>query len=545
MSRHDPPQVFLVDGHALIYRAFFALISRPLRTSRGENTSAAWGVVNFLLRLQTKYQPEYVVWILDKGDSFRRAAYPAYKSTREKLDAELQQDFDLALEQVREILEAFRIPIVTVEGFEADDVIGTLAQREAAAGRQTVIVSGDKDFYQLIGPRVALLNPGRGGPAGVEETWVDERNASDRLGVPPGQVIDYLALVGDSSDNVPGVKGVGEKTAIQLLGQYGSLDAILEHAGDVKAKRPREALLAEADQARLSRMLVTIKTDVPVVLDIAAAESQAPDQDRLRRILTRLEFHSLVNRLSSAEPVTEEAAPAAPTARTVAVDVVTSAADLTAAVRALRAGRIMALRVEGSSSEAHDAELVGLTLADRPDHAWYLPFGHRSPEGLLLESTPVQNLPALGDCPELAALLSDASVAKAGHDLKLGWQMLRRAGIELAGVQFDTMLASFVLDPGRRSHALDTLCLDHLGRLPAPPPGSGKNEPPLAERPAGEVAERSGAEAAAVLALEEFFVPRLEETALAPLLADIEMPLVRVLVEMEWTGIAIDRTVFD
>src|SRR5690349_4269702 len=146
---HDPPQLFLVDGHALIYRAFFALISRPLRTSRGENTSAAWGVVNFLLRLQTKYKPDYVVWVLDKGKSFRTETYPEYKSTREKLGAELQQDFDLALAQVRELLEAFRIPVVAIDGYEADDVIGTLARREAALDRQVVIVSGDKDFYQL------------------------------------------------------------------------------------------------------------------------------------------------------------------------------------------------------------------------------------------------------------------------------------------------------------------------------------------------------------------------------------------------------------
>ncbi|HJR35614.1 MAG TPA: 5'-3' exonuclease H3TH domain-containing protein, partial [Gemmatimonadales bacterium] len=218
---HDPPQIFLVDGHALIYRAFYALISRPLRTSGGTNTSAAWGVVNFLLRLQTKYQPEYLVWVLDAGNSFRTERYPGYKSTRQKLGAELQADFDTALEQVGALLAAFRIPVLAIEGYEADDVIGTVARREAAAGRQVVIVSGDKDFYQLIGPRIALLNPGRGGSAGVEEHWVDERNAAERLGIPPSQVADYLELVGDSSDNVPGVRGIGEKGAVQLLQEFG------------------------------------------------------------------------------------------------------------------------------------------------------------------------------------------------------------------------------------------------------------------------------------------------------------------------------------
>ena len=183
MAEHQPPQLFLIDGYALIYRAFFALISRPLRTARGENTSAVWGVTNFLLRLRDKYRPDYVVWINDAGDSFRTAEYAEYKSTREKLDDELQADFDRAVERVRTLLEGFRIPLVEVAGYEADDVIGTLALRAAALGLEAVIVSGDKDFYQLIRPGVVLLNPGRGGPAGVEELWVTEANASERLGV--------------------------------------------------------------------------------------------------------------------------------------------------------------------------------------------------------------------------------------------------------------------------------------------------------------------------------------------------------------------------
>src|SRR5436309_2078175 len=188
MPNHNPPQLFLIDGYALIYRAFFAMIARPLRTTKGENTSAAWGVANFLLRLREKYSPDYVGWINDAGTSFREERYPDYKSTREKLDEELQADFDRSLERIKQILAAFRVPLVTVPGYEADDVIATLATQAAARDLQAVIVSGDKDFYQLIGPGVALLNPGRGGPAGVEETWVDEHNASERLGVSPAQV---------------------------------------------------------------------------------------------------------------------------------------------------------------------------------------------------------------------------------------------------------------------------------------------------------------------------------------------------------------------
>ena len=295
------PRLYLIDGYALIYRAFYALISRPLRTSRGENTSAAWGVANFLLRLRTRYHPDYVIWVNDAGDSGRTELYPEYKSTREKLDEAMQQDFDLALTQIESLLAAFRVVKVAVPGWEADDVIGTLAAKAREQGVEAVIVSGDKDFYQLIEPGVFLLNPGRGGPAGVEETWVDESNASERLGVTPRQVVDYLALLGDSSDNVPGVKGIGDKGARLLLGEFGDLDTLLARAGEVTQKRSREALALYADEARLSRLLVTIRRDAPVSLDLAASVAQEPDREKAREVLSRLEFHSLVDKLLATE----------------------------------------------------------------------------------------------------------------------------------------------------------------------------------------------------------------------------------------------------
>lgn len=561
MSNHTPPQLFLIDGHALIYRAFFALISRPLRTSRGENTSAAWGVVNFLLRLQSKYRPDYLVWVLDAGDSFRTQKYAEYKSTREKLDAELQADFDTAIEQVSALLAGFRIPVVAVPGYEADDVIGTVATREARAGRQVVIVSGDKDFYQLIGPGIALLNPGRGGPAGVDEVWVDETNAGDRLGVPPGQVVDYLALVGDSSDNVPGVRGIGEKGAVQLLQEFGNLETLLARAGEVKAKRAREALAEYAGNAKLSKDLVTIQLDVPVTLDVdAAAKVREPDTEALRRVLTQLEFHSLAKRFTGGQPeVAPEAAEApsedvsvsaaVPAPPGFQVTVVDDAANLETLARTLRAAPLIALDTETSSLEPHDAELIGLSFATEPNAAWYLPFGHRPRGGELAAPAPVTNLPALTDpaCAPIVALLTDPAVRKAGHNIKYDWQVLRRAGVEPAGVAYDSMLASFVLDPSRRSHAIDSLALDHLGRAMqsyGDVAGKGKTEVPFAEVPVAAAAAYCGADSATVLALHHLFAPRLTETMLQPLLDDIEMPLVRVLVDMEWTGIRIDPSVF-
>src|SRR5215212_8915839 len=269
-TRPESPKLFLVDGYALIYRAFFALISRPLTTKHGENTSAAWGIVNFIQRLTTTHKPDYLGWVHDSGLSFRHEKFPAYKATREKLTEELQSDFDRGMERIRQVLDASHIPIQLLKGYEADDVIGTLARQAVEQGVNVVVVSGDKDFQQLVRPGVWLLNPGRGGPASVEESWVSVENGTERLGVAPALVTDYLALVGDSSDNVPGVKGIGEKTAQELVNSFGSVENILAHAAELTKKRPREALLAQGDLALLSKELVTIRDDLPVTLDLDA-----------------------------------------------------------------------------------------------------------------------------------------------------------------------------------------------------------------------------------------------------------------------------------
>src|SRR6476619_7867425 len=293
MTGPDGPRLFLVDGYALIYRAFFAMIARPLTTSKGENTSASYGIATFLQRLITKHQPEYLGWVHDSGLSFRHERYPAYKATREKLTEELQSDFDRGMDRIREMLDAYRIPIMTLPGFEADDVIGTLVAKSVEAGVNVVVVSGDKDFQQLVKPGVWLLNPGRGGPANVEEHWVGVENADERLGVAPEFVTDYFALVGDSSDNIPGVRGIGDKTAVELVKQYGHLESILAHAAEITKKRPREALLEHAENARLSKELVTIREDLPVPFELESLKIKQPDHNRLRDLFIELEFHAL------------------------------------------------------------------------------------------------------------------------------------------------------------------------------------------------------------------------------------------------------------
>lgn len=535
--------LFLVDGYALIYRAFFAMLSRPLTTSRGENTSASWGIVNFLLRLAERHRPAYVAWVHDAGTSFRHETYPAYKATRQKLDEELQQEFDRSVERIGALLDAFRVPLIAVEGYEADDVIGTLATQAAEHGIDAVIVSGDKDFYQLVGEHVTLLNPGRGGPAAVEEQHVTLANAADRLGVPPAQTVDYLALVGDSADNVPGVRGVGEKTAQKLLAEYGTLEEILARAGELTGKRVREALLTEADRARLSRELVTIRRDVPVRLDLDALAVREPDWPRLLELLGELEFHSLVRQLAS------RAAPAAPEAGRGGGYVVADSVDaVRAVVRRAREAAVVAIDTETTSLDPMRAELVGLSLAIAPGTAWYLPFAHR-PGGDMLETAPVRNLPPVGEAAlaPLRDLLADPDVAKVGHNLKYDWLVLRRAGLALNGVAFDTMIASFMIDPEKRSHALDTLVQEHFGvrmRTFQDLVGRGRSERIFSEVPVREAADYCCADSDYSLRLRGLLEPVLRDHGLEPLFRDVEMPLLRVLMEMEWEGIAIDRELF-
>ncbi len=544
--------VFLVDGYALIYRAFFAMIARPLTTKSGENTSAVWGITNFLLRLYENYHPEYIGWVHDRGVSFRQEQYPEYKATREKLGEELQQDFDRSLERVCQILDAFHIPVIAINGYEADDVVATLAERAAGTGMQAVIVSGDKDFYQLIGEGIALLNPGRGGQAAVEEQWVDQSNASERLGVPPQRVVDYLALVGDSSDNIPGVKGIGDKTAVQLLETYGDLDSILARAADIPGKRPREALLQQADNARLSRQLVTLRRDVPVELDLQQLRVRTPDTDTLAALFTELEFRTLIPKLADlasvgvVQPVEPGGgAPPPPLAGPRAAQladprIVDDPADLPALVQELRGARLVVLQAEPG--------LVGLSFAVAPGRSWYLPFGHVPREGEF-EAAPPRNLPPLSSeaLAPLRALLADRTVRKAGHDIKAAWVAFAHAGIPFAGVTYDSMVASFVLDPGNRSHAINDLAREHLSvELPTTAQllGKGKGggtERTFAQVPPAEAARVSAAQAEMVLRLEEAFRSDIEAHHLVRLLDEIEIPLIPVLVDMEATGILVDR----
>jgi DNA polymerase I len=587
------PALFLVDGYALIYRAFYAMIARPLTTSRGENTSAAWGVNTFLRLLHQNHKPQYVGWVHDSGTSFRKEAFPDYKATREKLSEDLQQDFDRGMQRIASLLDAYRIPIITVPGYEADDVLGTLARHAVEQKLNVVIVSGDKDFQQLVQPGVWLLNPGRGGHANIEEHWVSTANASERLGVPPERVTDYLALVGDTSDNIPGVKGIGEKTAVELVSRFGTIEEILAHTNEIEKKRPREALQTQADNALLSKRLVTIRSDVPVTLDVESMRVREPDNRRLRELLVELEFHTLARQIavSDDEPTQATAAiapEAAPAARTLAKNyvTVTSAKQLRDVVVKARAAKHIAVNVQTvSAAEALNpndplrAAVVAIALALAPGEAYYLPIAHRrfEPEQPVLELTSeepavkaakksrakspeptslaaraleggvpaVTNLPSLDqeDMRPLRELLEDAGVRKTSHNGKFDLLVLRQHGIQLAGLGFDTMIASYVLDPGRREHTLEILALEFLQRtIPGTEElcGKARNLIPYDQVPVECAASFAAERADVSWRLREEFEPQLEAMGSRQLFDDIEMPLLPVLADMEWAGVMID-----
>jgi DNA polymerase I len=532
------PRLFLIDGYALIYRAFFAMIQRPLLTTRGENTSAAFGFTRFLIKLREDYQPDYLGVVLDAGTSKRVELYPAYKATRDKMPT----DLEWSLPKIREIVRGFNIPVIALPDHEADDVIGTLAKRAAAAGLEAVIVSGDKDFYQLIGDHICLLNPGRGGSAGVEEEWVDLGNAGDRLGVAPQHVVDYLALIGDSSDNIPGAKGIGPKTAIQLIEKYGSVEEILAHAGEVSNKRARESLIASADDIRMSKTLVTIQDDLHIELDVEALRAREPDRAALRELFLELEFHTLVRDFGAEDTPPEQKLDAT-------YEVADTIEGMQRVVGAARAVGSFGLRVEGTTASPHRGAVVGLALAPEPGRAWYLPLRHRTAGMLALDGVGVRNLPPLDD-PQmrpLVELLEDTTVEKVGHDLKHDLLSLRMEGVSLRGIAFDAMIASYVLDPGKREHGIDALALQHFGvktQTREELCGKGRDVIPIEECELDRMTPFVAEKADLPLRLRPALAAEMDRVDMGSLCRDIEMPLIDVLAEMEWNGIRIDGTFF-
>ncbi len=599
MSQPGRPRLYLIDGYALIYRAFHALGGgTPLRNARGENTGMAKGVSEFLKRLIEKHKPEYLGWVSDAGSSGREELLVEYKANRVALPEEEQHDFDTGVERVGQILKGYGIPLIELEGFEADDVIATLARQAAEREIEVCVVSGDKDLLQMVRPHVWILNPWHGPPGRTTEKWYGVDNVHERLGVPAERVVDYLALVGDTADNVPGVKGIGSKGALALVEQWGTIEAMLEHLDEIEPTRARNALTQHAEAARLSKQLVTLQDRLDVELDLEALTQRPPDWAALRDLFVELEFGTAARAAAvqadgAREPSASdehmvsaikarEAVPGTPAQ----VETTYRVADTLALVEEMLAEARAAGSIAVDTETVLDADappiitplranLVALSVGTAPGRAWYLPFAHRVPGAaqgglalgdepappkrsranaaptsiaaqLLAEGPqPVVNLPPLlsKEMAPLRALLEDPAISKTAHNAKYDLLVLRRAGVTLRGLDFDSMLASYVLDPGRRSHAIDALAVEFLGIAMTgfgELCGKGKQQIPYDEVPISAARDYSCADSDVALRLRALFEPKLETQHGGALLRDVELPLVDVLGEMEWTGVRID-----
>jgi DNA polymerase-1 len=533
------PRVFLLDGMALAYRAHFALLKSPLVTSRGMPTGAVFGFLAALDRIVEQEKPEEIVVVFDAPEpTFRHREYAEYKATREKMPEELEPQLDY----IRRVVEALGIPFVSVPGFEADDVIGTLAKRESALGKDVWIVSGDKDMLQLVGERVRLYNVMKPGQDEVEIVGPAETAA--KFGVPPEQVVDVLGLMGDASDNVPGVPGIGPKTAVRLVLECGSLEAVLERAPVLPQKKLAESLVQHADSARLSKRLVTIDCGVPLAL--VDLSRRPPDVALLRPIYAELEFRGRLDRLQARGSGLGDFAYHT-------VDTAEKVRRLAKDLLATRGRGGFVLDTETTGLDPMRAELVGLSFAWKEREAWYVPvnldppmFGgtaeRRAAEGSLFAEGPRSgDTQAVLDA--LRAPLEDPGIPKAGQNMKYDLHVLRQHGVRVEGIAFDTMIADFCADPGSRVHNLDDMAIRRLDIRKIPTTdliGTGRSQVTMREVPVEKVSRYACEDADVTLRLKNLLEPELKEKDVDRLFREAEMPLLPVLLRMEATGVRLD-----
>ena len=502
--------LYLIDGTALMYRAYFAFIRNPLINSRGEDTSATFGFSNTILGLLRDHTPDYVAVVFDTGKpTFRHEMYDQYKATRQKMPEELI----LQVDRVRESADALGIVRLEMDGFEADDIIGTLALRAANEGLDVCMVTGDKDFMQLVGPHISMFVP-------MKSETVRSEEVIARFGVSPDKIVDLFGLMGDTSDNVPGIPRVGEKTARDLMTRFGSLDDVLDRWEEIPKPSIRKSVGENKELALLSRKLVTIRTDVPVETSIESLRFNGIDTDSAVLFFREMEFSRLVDRLSikKAEPKKNV--------------IIVNSNNVTSFFEELRKHNEISIDLETTSVNPMMADIVGISIA-AGESAWYLPIAHN--EGVNLEAGEV--------FPGLKTILADRSVSKIGHNAKYDALILKRNGFELAPFAFDTMLAAYLIEPGSRSYSLKVLSEQHLDHVMQPITeliGKGKNQRSFAEVDIESAACYSGDDADVTLRLKKKFAPDLEKEGLDRLFSEVEMPLMEVLMDMEMRGVCLD-----
>lgn len=537
-------KLFLLDAYALIYRSYYAFLRTPRINSKGLNTSAIMGFCNTLNEVLTKEHPTHIGVAFDHGKTFRHEVFPAYKAQREETPEDIRQSVPI----IKQILEAMRIPILQVDGFEADDVIGTVATRFGTDGIDTFMLTPDKDYGQLIGPRVFMFRPRHGG--GYET--LGEKEVESKYGIPtPAQVIDLLALMGDSADNFPGCPGVGEKTAAKLINQFGSIDNLLRHTDEIKGKL-RDKIENAVEDIKMSKLLATIRTDVPLQLSLDELKVEQPDEVKLRRIFEELEFKTLANKLlnkSELKPKNVETqldlfsvntpnGQEEPektnyeTHKTVPHEykLIDNEEEMDRLCDFFMTKEFVSIDTETTSTDAIRAELVGLSFSVEENKAFYVPL-------------PANREEALKYVRIFKPLYENDNILKIGQNIKYDYEVLNNYGVTLQGKMFDTMIAHYLIQP-ELHHNMDYMAETllgyrtiHIEELIGP---KGKKQKNMRDLSPTDICEYAAEDADITLRLKHLLEPRLKELGLEELFWNIEMPLVRVLADMELNGVCLD-----
>ena len=537
-------KLFLIDAYALIYRSYYAFIKSPRINSKGLNTSAVMGFCNTLNEVLTKEKPTHIGVAFDHGKTFRHDAFPEYKAQRE----ETPEDIKLSVPLIKQVLEAMRIPILQVDGFEADDIIGTIATRFGADGIDTFMLTPDKDYGQLIGPNVFMYRPRFGG--GYET--LGEKEVEAKYGIPtPAQVIDLLALMGDSADNFPGCPGVGEKTAAKLINQFGSIDNMLQHIDEIKGKL-REKVENAVEDIKMSKFLATIRTDVPMDLELDELKIEEPDETKLRAIFEELEFKTLINKFLNksevkpkadnnqldlfAENVTNESdEPKNAKFESIKTTqheykLVENEEELHKLCDFFITKEAVSIDTETTSTDTISAELVGLSFSVEENKAFYVPI-------------PANNEEAIKYVQIFKPLYENDKIMKIGQNIKYDYEVLNRYGITLQGKMFDTMIAHYLIQP-ELHHNMDYMAETllgyqtiHIEELLGP---KGKKQKNMRDLSPTDIYEYAAEDADITLRLKNVLEPRLKGLGVEELFWNIEMPLVRVLADMELNGVCLD-----
>lgn len=506
-------ELYLIDGSAYVYRAYHAV--RGLTNSKGMATNAVFGFTRMLIKLMQERAPQYVVMFFDaKGPTFRHEMYTAYKANRPPMP----DDLAAQLPYIKKVTSGFNIPVIEMAGFEADDLIGTYARMAEASGFSVTMVTGDKDFVQLVTDKATIWDP-------MKDKIIDKAGVLSEFNLQPSQIIDMMGFSGDSADNVPGVPGIGPKTALKLVQTYGNMDALYEQIDSLSSKKQREKLLDHKDQAFLSRKLVTIDTHAPVDFDPDNCQAEPPDEAVLGTLFQELEFRELQQTFQKSEPQ--------PPAE---YQVILTQEELAGLIQRLEKCSRFAIDTETTSKNPMDAVMVGVSVALQPHEAFYIPCGHRymgAPEQLKLTYV----------LDQLQPILENENIEKIGQNIKYDWTVFRRHGADLRGVAFDTMLASYLLNPSKRAHNLDQIALDFLGHKNitySDVAGKGKKAVTFDQVTLDQAVPYACEDADITLRAYEVLQPQLEALDLTGLMEQVEMPLVEVLMEMEMTGICID-----